>query len=60
MQFKATILILLGTALVALTSPVAVTENALANPFFEVNELGERNVCTCLCNPCSGRCKTCI
>ncbi|KAL5390323.1 hypothetical protein DPSP01_001895 [Paraphaeosphaeria sporulosa] len=61
MQFKATVLILLGTALTALASPVAAPENAAANPLFEVrNELGERAVCTCLCNPCSGRCRTCI
>ncbi|KAK7185493.1 hypothetical protein PSPO01_08609 [Paraphaeosphaeria sporulosa] len=39
MQFKATVLILLGTALTALASPVAAPENAAANPLFEVQDL---------------------
>lgn len=49
MQLKATLLVLLGTALMAVASPIAVTEVDAVNPLFEVrNELGERAVCTSL------------
>ncbi|KAK3348514.1 hypothetical protein B0H65DRAFT_177486 [Neurospora tetraspora] len=44
----------------AIASPVPSDDLATRNPGAEaVDTLLERGICTCLCDPCSGRCRLC-
>lgn len=55
MQLKSTLFGLLASmALLVAANPVPVNEVSHVE-----NPLVERGICTCLCDPCSGRCKSC-
>lgn len=57
MQFKAAIVILATMALGVLANPVPGT-TALEQPAENLLERGTQ-ICYCLCDPCTGKCKLC-
>ncbi|KAH7629490.1 hypothetical protein B0T09DRAFT_343225 [Sordaria sp. MPI-SDFR-AT-0083] len=60
MQFRLSVAVLLTFALSALASPVPSDDLATRNPEAEaMDTLLERGICTCLCEPCRGRCRLC-
>lgn len=55
MQLKATLIVLTTMALTILANPVPGT-TAIETP---ADNVLERGVCYCLCDPCRGSCKLC-
>ncbi|KAM7215892.1 hypothetical protein V8F06_008748 [Rhypophila decipiens] len=56
MKFQAITLLILGSALTALALPISPAGSALERA--AEDELVARGICTCLCDPCSGRSST--
>lgn len=55
MKFPTLAIVLFASALTVLASPISPAGSSLEM----AAEVEARGICTCLCDPCSGRCRSC-